>query len=135
MDAFEGIDGATGPTLLMWNSSADIAAVFRTVNFSDINMASSAFGGTAAMEITTLSLAEGQLGAAYSGKIYGCGGPGNYAWSVVGGALPPGLTLSTAGTPGATLAGTPTQAGLFNFTVKVQSNAMFVQRQLELRVE
>jgi Putative Ig domain/Galactose oxidase, central domain len=41
-------------------------------------------------------------------------------WSVSAGALPPGLTLNTAG---AVISGTPTKAGTYNLTLKVTDNA------------
>jgi hypothetical protein len=42
------------------------------------------------------------------------GGGGSYAWSIVAGALPPGLTLS----PNGLVSGSPTQPGSYSFTVK-----------------
>ena len=52
-------------------------------------------------------------GAAYSQTVTASGGIGPYGFAVTGGALPTGLTLSTAGV----LSGTTNQVGTFNFTV------------------
>jgi hypothetical protein len=46
----------------------------------------------------------------------GSGGTQPYKWTQGGGTLPPGLTLSSAGT----LSGTPTAAGTFTFVVELQ---------------
>jgi hypothetical protein len=52
---------------------------------------------------------------AYSQRLTATGGKALYSWSVNAGALPPGLTLSPAGT----LTGIPTSAGTFTFTLAV----------------
>ncbi len=61
----------------------------------------------------------GQVGVPYSITFklpegQGCG-PGQDSWSVVGGAAPPGLSMSSSGT----LSGTPTQAGAFVFDIQM----------------
>jgi hypothetical protein len=65
--------------------------------------------------VTTTSLPSGQVGVAYSQTLAASGGTSPYSWAVSGGALPAGLTLSTAGV----LSGTPTTAGLSSFSVQV----------------
>jgi hypothetical protein len=65
--------------------------------------------------ITTTTLPTGQVGAGYSSSVEATGGAAPYTWSVVGGALPPGLGLSSRGT----ISGTPTAAGQFSFTARV----------------
>ncbi len=57
----------------------------------------------------------GDVGGAYSDTLTAAGGTAPYAWSVNAGTLPPGLSLSSAGV----LAGTPTTAGSYPFTVNV----------------
>lgn len=49
----------------------------------------------------------------------------DYQWSVVGGSLPPGITLDPTGTPASKLRGTVIAgtSGTFNFTVQVQDSA------------
>ena len=65
----------------------------------------------------TGSLGGGTVGVFYSAPLGAAGGygTGNYALSVVSGALPSGLTLSSGGT----LSGKPSAAGTFTFTVQV----------------
>jgi len=58
----------------------------------------------------------GEVGVAYSRQLTATNGTSPYAWSVSAGALPGGLTLNA--TTGL-LAGTPTAAGSFSFTVQV----------------
>src|SRR5690349_10030627 len=72
----------------------------------------------AKIKITTTSLPSGAVGTAYSQKLDATGGTGTYAWSVSGGALPQGLTLSSAGV----LSGVPASAGTASFTAKVTDN-------------
>ncbi len=59
-----------------------------------------------ALTITTTSLASGQVNTAYSATLVATGGVSPYTWSVSGGTLPAGLTLSSSGT----ISGTPTAA-------------------------
>jgi hypothetical protein len=65
--------------------------------------------------ITPTTLPNGTLGTVYSQQLTATGGAGGYVFSVGSGALPGGLTLSSAGL----LSGTPTAAGAFSFTVSV----------------
>lgn len=67
--------------------------------------------------IVTTSLADGEISQGYSTQIQGSGGAAPYTWAVTAGSLPPGLSLSAAGTPASTLSGTPTSTGTFNFDV------------------
>lgn len=68
-----------------------------------------------ALTITTLPpLDTGAVGSPYSLQFTASGSP-PYTWSVISGALPTGLTMSATGL----LSGTPTAAGLFQFTVQV----------------
>jgi hypothetical protein len=55
----------------------------------------------------------------YSQTLAASNGNPPYTWSVLGGALPPGLSLASSGT----LSGTPAQAGAFEFTGKVTDTA------------
>jgi hypothetical protein len=68
-----------------------------------------------ALSITTNpSLATGSAGSPYSQTFAATGGTPPYTWTQTG-ALPAGLTFSTAGV----LSGTPTQVGTFPFAVQV----------------
>ena len=72
------------------------------------------------LEITApASLPSAQFGAVYSTSLAATGGTTPYTWSVSAGALPGGLTLSSAGV----LSGTPTAAGTFSFTAKITDAA------------
>jgi arabinan endo-1,5-alpha-L-arabinosidase len=72
------------------------------------------------LTITATSLASGAVAVAYSATLTAAGGSGTgYAWTVSAGALPGGLTLAGSGI----LAGIPTTAGTFNFTVEVTDSS------------
>jgi hypothetical protein len=64
-------------------------------------------------------LPSGTVGASYSYALTASGGTPPYTWTVVGGSLPPGLTLSSGGA----LGGTPTASGDFSFQVQVTDSA------------
>ena len=67
------------------------------------------------LAITTTSLPNGICNVAYSATLTASEGTAPYSWSVAGGSLPPGITLSSGGI----LSGTPTTTGIFNFTGRV----------------
>jgi large repetitive protein len=69
--------------------------------------------------ITTMSLQGGTVAAAYSQTLANTGGTSPVSWAVVGGSLPPGLSLA-AGT--GVISGVPTTAGTSSFTVRVTDN-------------
>ena len=79
---------------------------------------------TVAVTVNPATLPNGAFGTAYSQTLSATsanGGVAPYTFSVTAGALPGGLTLSSAGV----LAGTPTAAGSFNFTVQATSTNGF----------
>lgn len=69
------------------------------------------------LTVLTTSLANGSLNVAYSQTLQAGGGTPPITWIIVAqsGSLPPGLSLSPAGT----ISGTPTTGGTFTFTVQV----------------
>lgn len=67
----------------------------------------------AELTVTPTSLPDVLAGVPYSQQLTATGGQGGYAFTVTSGALPAGLTLSPAGL----IAGRPTTAGTFAFTV------------------
>ncbi len=71
------------------------------------------------VSISTASLAGGMVASPYSRTLSGTGGLPPYSWSLATGSLPPGVTLRSSGT----IAGTPTTAGTFFFTVRVADSA------------
>ena len=66
--------------------------------------------------ITTTSLDPGTVNAAYNQTVQAAGGTGARSWSVIGGGLPPGLTLNTSN---GNISGTPTDPRRFDFTLRV----------------
>jgi trimeric autotransporter adhesin len=73
---------------------------------------------------TALRLAEGSplpsgiVGTAYTQPLAGAGGTAPYAYTIVSGALPAGLSISAAN-----IAGTPTAAGSYQFGVQVTDSS------------
>ncbi len=68
-----------------------------------------------AIAITTTSLPNGTENIGYSQTLSGSGGVKPYGWTVASGALPTGLSLSSAGV----ISGTPTASGSFSFSVQL----------------
>lgn len=64
-------------------------------------------------------LPDGTVGAQYTASLQATGGQQPYAWGLVGGELPAGLTLTDAGT----LQGTPTTSGSYTFAVRVADSS------------
>jgi large repetitive protein len=74
--------------------------------------------------ITSTVLPDGAQSQHYSASVTAAGGTETgYTWSVTAGSLPSGISL-TDGTPSALLSGTPSQSGLFTFTLQVQDSNM-----------
>jgi len=88
---------------------ADAAASTATAQLSI------AVGST--LSITTATLPNAATGIAYNQTLSATGGAPPLQWTVSGGALPAGLSLTVAT---GVISGTPTVAGSFNFTVRVQ---------------
>jgi hypothetical protein len=87
------------------------------------------------LAVATSSLPNGRVASAYSATLSATGGVAPYAWSIASGGLPPGLSLD--GATGA-IAGTPTTAGTFGFTVLVtdaQSPADSATKALSITVD
>ncbi|MBI2683439.1 MAG: putative Ig domain-containing protein [Acidobacteriales bacterium] len=72
-----------------------------------------------AVAITTPFIFDGAMGLEYKYNLTATNGVAPLTWAIVSGALPSGITFSSAGQ----LAGTPTQLGTFNFTVMVTDGA------------
>jgi outer membrane autotransporter protein len=83
------------------------------------------------LAITPAALPDAVVGATYAQSIAASGGVAPYAIALTAGALPPGLTLAADGA----LAGAPTEAGTFNFTVTAtDANGQSVDRAYALVV-
>ena len=83
--------------------------------------------------ITTEALSSGTVGQFYCcGNLFASGGVQPYTWSVVAGALPPGLELPRREN---TISGTPTAAGTFTFTVRVTDDlGAFSEKELSITI-
>lgn len=68
---------------------------------------------------TNPTLPAGAAGTFYSQTLKATGGGPPYAWFLVSGALPPGLSFSSSGA----ITGTPTSSGTLSFTVRVTDAA------------
>jgi hypothetical protein len=110
-------------TLTPSQTSYTFAPVSRTLTLAGANVTGLDFvgspGAPAAPTITTTTLSNGMVSQSYSGTLAATGGTQPYSWNVSAGALPTGLTLSTAGA----ISGTPTTAGAFDFTARVLDSA------------
>jgi hypothetical protein len=76
---------------------------------------------SAAVRIDTPTLANGQVGAAYSQTVTAHAGHSPYKFYLWTGSLPPGLSLA----PGGVISGTPTTEGTWNFTIRVYDSWFF----------
>jgi hypothetical protein len=76
-----------------------------------------------ALSITTTTLPNGTVGAAYSAPLDASGGTPPYTWTVAtGSTLPAGLTISGSGTVWV-ISGTPTTAATSNFSLTVTDSS------------
>ncbi|MBY0508039.1 MAG: Ig domain-containing protein [Bryobacteraceae bacterium] len=69
----------------------------------------------AQLTVSPSQLPDGTPNAPYLASLAATGGQQPYVWTLSSGALPAGLTLSSAGV----LSGTPTASGVFSFSVRV----------------
>lgn len=84
------------------------------------------------LNITTTTLPNGQVGSGYNNVITSSGGVGQLSYSIVGGGLPPGISLATST---GSLVGTPTTPGTYLFTVRVSDTAQGVaERELSITI-
>jgi len=84
------------------------------------------------LQVTSSSLPAGVVGLTYSAALSASGGSGSYtSWSIISGALPPGLTLAAG-----VISGTPTAVGFSEFMVRVtDSVGITMDRTLGINVE
>lgn len=86
---------------------------------------------TCNVSVAPSSLSEATVGSAYQRTLTASGGTAPYAWKVIGGSLPAGLSLTSSGL----LGGTPTKVGSFAFSVEVtDSGGCGGQRNYRLEV-
>ncbi|HEX3681770.1 MAG TPA: IPT/TIG domain-containing protein [Bryobacteraceae bacterium] len=87
--------------------------------------------GTASGQILSVACSPAtgpaQAGVTYSASCTASGGIAPYSWSISAGALPAGLTLTpSSDTTTATIAGSPTAAGSYSYTVEVTDSTPVV---------
>jgi hypothetical protein len=82
----------------------------------NVTLTGTGTSGIAPLQIITTTVANGQVGVAYSATVSAQGGTTPYSWTVTTPAtFPPGLAFTSGGV----ITGTPTAAGTFTFTVQV----------------
>ena len=101
------------PTFHFTDSSTPANSLVRSNGFNIANLA-----GTSININNNSGLGTAQLGSPYSFQLNACC-VSAYTWTVAGGSLPAGITLSTGGQ----LSGTPTAAGTFTFLIKAADQA------------
>jgi len=110
-----GLSGATDGLFVYSAISA-----FPTNTFSSANYwVDVVFTSGSNLSIAKASLPQGTQSVPYGQSLFASGGTTPYNWSLLSGSLPAGLTLSSAGL----ISGTPTAAGVFNFTVQVTDSS------------
>jgi len=110
-----GLSGATDGLFVYSTISA-----FPTNTFSSSNYwVDVVFTSSSNLAITKASLPKGTQSLLYGQSLFASGGKTPYTWSLLSGSLPAGLTLSSAGL----ISGTPTAAGVFDFTVQVTDSS------------
>ena len=72
------------------------------------------------LAVTTASLPQGFVNAAYSATLSASGGTNPYSWSIVAGALPVGFALNSTN---GLISGTATNTGTFSFTALVRDSS------------
>jgi hypothetical protein len=87
--------------------------------------------GTPSLDFSPESLPAATVGVPYAQSFTPTGGDGTYVFSQPSGAPPPGVSVSTTGA----IAGTPTAAGTFRFTVRVTSGARLIEKLITLFVD
>ena len=87
--------------------------VWQSTDLREVNLTVDLKGEPLALQTSTL--ATGTVGQSYSQSLSASGGTTPYTFAVTAGKLPDGLSLSGSGV----ITGTPTSAGVVNFTVTV----------------
>lgn len=86
------------------------------------------------LQITTSSLPDATDGLPYSAQVTAVNGSASNVWHVIAGILPPGMSLSVNGHPSATISGTCSVTGDYNFTVEVTEGAETAAAVLSIKV-
>lgn len=109
-----GTPTVAGTTTIIVNV-ADSAGATATTEFTLTIYAP----GVQPLAITTAALPAGTVGTGYNATLTATGGTGAKSWSVSAGSLPIGVSLNAAS---GVISGTPTRAGAFFGTIRVQDS-------------
>ncbi|WP_180977433.1 putative Ig domain-containing protein [Janthinobacterium sp. ROICE36] len=101
------------------DSSTGAGAPFSATNSYTVSV------GAPTISVTPATLPAAIVATAYSQQLSASGGVAPYAYTVLSGSLPAGLTLSSSGL----LSGTPTAAGSFTLTVQAADAHLFTGTQ------
>ena len=82
------------------------------------------------LTVSTAGLPDANVNQAYTAPALTASGDTVNSWTLAGGTLPPGLTLAPTGV----ISGTPTQGGVFGFTVQANGNGTSDTKQLSIFV-
>ena len=106
----------------VWNSYFPTSLAEAQARYSAARAVYAQIAAEAAPAIDTNSLPNGFVNVPYLATLTAVGGTVPYnTWSIVGGALPAGLTLDAGS---GAITGTPTSAGVFSFVVSVSDSSV-----------
>lgn len=103
-----------------------VMMVWRRLVLAILALAALAAPALAQIVVSPPSLGPATAGLAYSETIVASGGIGPYEYTIAGGVLPGGLSLSLGGE----ITGTPTEVGTYNFSLQARDSASFSTTQL-----
>ncbi|GGA76494.1 hypothetical protein GCM10011507_29860 [Edaphobacter acidisoli] len=89
-----------------------------------VNAASNNASSVTGLLLSAATLPEASVGQSYAASLVANGGTAPYAWTVISGGLPTGVTLSPSGV----FSGTPSVSGTFSFTVSVTDSGNPAQK-------
>lgn len=132
-----GLSHPGDPAAIMWGSAhgngrdatlgaddkAGILAIYPAGTGGGGGGSGSGGGGGGAVSITTAGMNSGLIGQKYNATLTATGGTSPYHWSLVGGALPPGVDMTGSGA----ISGTATAAGTYSFAVQVSDTSLPVR--------
>jgi uncharacterized protein (TIGR03437 family) len=95
----------------------------RVLRFAGLLLLAPAAWAQSELTITTTSVPNGVIGVSYSASI-SSNAISSAQWEISGGSLPPGISLTGASGPTATISGTPTTAGTYSFTAEVAQGSI-----------